>query len=339
MATPDQNAEGEKGLRRVASLLLALDGETASALLQQLGESEVQALTAEMGKLGQLSGKELDAALDAFGLAIQSDTVDASLATRRLVEKAFGRDRGREIIDRAGRGVVGGKPFGFLTGFPGKDLRQLLMVEHPQVQALVLANVEPGTAAEVLAEMEESTRFDIIKRMASSEGLPPDAMRRVESALERRVRALPPPRSPDEAKLRFKAVAQLLTAGKPEVSKPIIEKMAAEIPDEANEIQSLMFVVDDILRVADKDMQKVLSEVDKGDLVLALKAITQEIADKILNNLSSRARDNIKEEIELLGPKPLQEVEDAQKRLLQTIRTMEERGDIKVNRGGGEVMV
>jgi len=341
MAKPDPKRDApENGVRQVAALLLALDGEAASLLLRQLGDSEVQILTAEMARLGQLSGGELDGALSAFGAAIQMDSVDASLATRRLVEKAFGRDRGRDLIDRAGRGVVGGKPFGFLHGFPAKELSKLLTTEHPQVQALVLAHVEAPVAAEILGMMPDELRFDLVKRIASSEGLPAESMRRIESALERRVRACPPPASPDDVKQRFKAVAQMLTAGKPEVSKPIIEKMAAEIPDEANEIQSLMFVIDDILRIGDKDMQKVLSDVDKGDLVLALKAIPQEIADKILNNLSSRARDNIKEEIELLGPKPLAEVEEAQKRLLQAVRAMEERGDIKVNRGGtGETLV
>lgn len=337
MAKHDEN---DGGLRKVAALLLALEGEAAAMLLKQLGESDVQALTAEMARLGSLNGRDLDTALKSFSDAINADRVDANLATRRLVERAFGSDRGRDLIDRAGRGaILDGRPFGFLIGFPAGDLAKLIAAEHPQVQALVLAHVDPPVAAEVLGSFEEGDRFDIVKRMASTEALPNEAMRRIEAAIERRVRSLPPPRSAEESKQRFKAVAQLLTAGKPEISKPLIEKMATELPDEANEIQSLMFVVEDILRISDKDMQKVLSEVDKGDLVLALKAISQEIADKILNNLSSRARDNIKEEIELLGPKPLNEVEDAQKRLLQAIRAMEERGDIKVNRGGGEVLV
>lgn len=332
--------ESDGGLRKVAALLLALDGEAAALLLKQLGESDVQALTAEMARLGSLNGRDLDTALKSFSDAINADRVDANLATRRLVERAFGSDRGRDLIDRAGRGaILDGRPFGFLIGFPPGDLAKLIAAEHPQVQALVLAHVDPPVAAEVLGSFEEGDRFDIVKRMASTEALSNEAMRRIEAAIERRVRSLPPPRSAEESKQRFKAVAQLLTAGKPEVSKPLIEKMVSELPDAANEIQSLMFVIEDILRISDKDMQKVLSEVDKGDLVLALKAIPQEIADKVLNNLSSRARDNIKEEIELLGPKPLNEVEDAQKRLLQAIRAMEERGDIKVNRGGGEVLV
>ncbi len=340
MAKPDPKRDGEQGVRQVAALLLALDGDAASLLLRQLGDGEVQLLTAEMARLGQLSGEELDAALRTFGAAIRSDAVDASLATRRLVEKAFGRERGRDLIDRAGRGVAGAKPFGFLHGFPAKDLAKLLASEHTQVQALVLTHVDSPVAAEVLGTMADDLRFDLVRRMASSESLSGESLRRIEAAIERRVRALPPPPAPDAMKQRFKAVAQMLTAGKPEVSKPIIEKMAAEIPDETNEIQALMFVIDDILRITDKDMQKVLSEIDKADLVLALKAIPQEIADKILNNLSSRARDNIKEEIEMLGPKPLAEVEEAQKRLLQGVRAMEERGDIKVNRGGtGETLV
>ena len=100
-----------------------------------------------------------------------------------------------------------------------------------------------------------------------------------------------------------------------------------------------MFVIEDVLKIGDKDMQKVLGEVDKADLILSLKAAPKEVNEKILNNLSARARENIKDEMELLGPRPLSEVEEAQKRFLQAVRAMEEKGDIKVNRGGGEVMV
>ena len=134
-------------------------------------------------------------------------------------------------------------------------------------------------------------------------------------------------------------MAQVLTAGEPEITKSIIERLAQEAPEDANEVQALMFVFEDILKIPDKDMQKVLAEVDKADLVLALKAAPAEIGEKILKNLSARARENMKEEIEMLGPRPLSEVEGAQKRMLTQIRAMEERGDIKVVRGSGEVMV
>lgn len=331
--------EPPSGLRRCAAFLLALDAETAAALMQQLSEREIAELSDEMARLGELSGAELEAVLREFVTAAAVDRLDASQAVQSLFEKAFGKDRGRELLDRNRRAQGPSKPFAALRGLDHKQVALLIREEHPQVQALVIGYLDPQTAAALLKDMEEGLRFDVVKRMAATDDLPVEALRQVEQALDKRALELGRGKTPEEGKARFKTVAQVLTAGEPEITKAIVERLTQEVPDAANEIQALMFVFEDILKIPDKDMQKVLAEVDKGDLVLSLKAAPQEIKDKIFANLSSRARDNMKDEIEMLGPRPLSEVEEAQKRLLTQIRAMEERGDIKVNRGGGAVMV
>ena len=118
-----------------------------------------------------------------------------------------------------------------------------------------------------------------------------------------------------------------------------MEKLGKDLPDAATEIQSLMFVFEDLIGIADRDMQKVLGELDKADLVLALKTSSPELSNKILGNLSKRARETMEEEIQMLGPKPLSEVEEAQKKIVESIRSMEERGELQINRGGGEEFV
>jgi flagellar motor switch protein FliG len=337
---PAKDADsGNEGRRRAAAFLLAVDGDTAALILQQLSEREIAEMSEEMARLGELPGAELETVLRAYHVAASADRLDASAAVRQLFEKSFGRERGREMIDRVGRSGGSEKPFSGLAHLDAGQIMRLIGEEHPQVQALVLANLDPAVSAKVLKELGDEPRFDVVRRMAATAELPADAVRQVEQALDRRALELGRAKSPDEAKARFKTVAQLLTAGEPEITKTLIERLTQESPADASEIQSLMFVIEDILRIGDKDMQKVLSEVDKADLVLSLKAAPKEITEKILNNLSARARENIKEEIEMLGPRPLTEVEEAQKRFLQAIRAMEEKGDIKVNRGGGEVMV
>jgi flagellar motor switch protein FliG len=131
----------------------------------------------------------------------------------------------------------------------------------------------------------------------------------------------------------------MLNVSEPSLTKAILDRLNRESPEIANEIQALMFVFEDLMKIGDKDMQKILAEVDKADLALSLKAAPPELTEKLLGNLSTRARDNITEEIEMLGPRPLSDVEEAQKRILQQVRQMADKGEIRIQRGGGEVMV
>jgi flagellar motor switch protein FliG len=164
-------------------------------------------------------------------------------------------------------------------------------------------------------------------------------VRQVDEMLEVRAYSLGTRQSDSTSESRYKTVAQMLNISEPSVSKAIIDRLNRESPEIANEILALMFVFEDLTKISDKDMQKVLAEIDKADLALALKAAPPELSEKLLANLSVRARDNIKEEIEMLGPRPLSDVEEAQKRILQQVRSMEEKGDIRIQRGNGEVMV
>ncbi|HEX3134742.1 MAG TPA: FliG C-terminal domain-containing protein [Planctomycetota bacterium] len=220
-----------------------------------------------------------------------------------------------------------------------KQVATLLRGEHPQVLAIVISHLEAPVASELLKEYPEELRFDVVKRIAATEEMPPELVRQVDEMLEVRAYSLGSRQSDGGGSARYKTVAQMLNISEPSVSKAILDRLNRESPTIANEIQALMFVFEDLAKIGDKDMQKVLAEIDKADLALALKAAPPELAEKILGNLSVRARDNIKEEIEMLGPRPLSDVEEAQKRILQQVRQMEEKGEIRIQRGTGEVMV
>jgi flagellar motor switch protein FliG len=332
------------GPRKAAAFLLSLDSDLASQIMQQLSERDVALITEEMAKIGELSGGEMTQALTAFSQRTKSDSMMVEPALNALLERTLGRDKAKEMLTRLrGHGGLGTEPFHCLGYLAAGQVSTILREEHPQVQALVISHLDPQVAATILKGMEEDGRYEVVKRMASSEDLPPDLVHQVDEMIESRAFGLSKLGKVDkegkEGNTRFKTVAQVLNITEPALSKAIIERLSREAPVVANEIQALMFVFDDLLKIGDRDIQKILTEIDKADLTLALKTAPQEIADKFFNNLSERARENLKEDIEILGPKPLHDVEDAQKRITQQVRQMEERGEIVVHRDGGEVMV
>jgi flagellar motor switch protein FliG len=329
------------GPRKAAAFLLALDSELSSQILQQMNEREVSRITEEMAKIGELSGREITQAFNAFSQRSGGDTVMVEPVLSAMLERALGRDKAKEMLTRVGsRGALGSEPFHCLGYLAAEQVSAIIREEHPQVQALVLGHLESQVASTIIEGMEEEMRYEVVKRMASSGELPSDLVRQVNEVIEGRAFGLSNPGKVDtDGNSRFKTVAQVLNITEPALSKAILERLSRDAPNAANEIQALMFVFEDLLKVGDRDMQKILSEIDKADLTLALKTAPQEIAERFLKNLSERARENLKEDVELLGPKPLHEVEDAQKRILQQVRQMEEHGDIVVHRGGGEIMV
>lgn len=331
------------GPHKAAAFLLALDSDVASLILQNLNEREVALVTEQMAKLGEVSGREVQQAFTAFSQRA-GDSIAAEPAINAMLERALGKDKAKEFLSKMRRQNVGAAPFQSLGALSAAQILSLLKGENPQVQALVVSHLSPQVSSEILKNLDEDARYEVVKRMAASEDLPVDLINQVDEMFESRAAGMggkgggASGGSKDE-NVRFKTVAQMLNVTDPAMSKSLIERLARDAPNAANEIQAMMFVFEDVLKISDRDMQKVMTEIDKADLALALKAGAPELVDKFLKNLSERARDNIKDEIEMLGPKPLSEVEEAQKRIIQQIRQMEEHGDITVNRGGGEVMV
>lgn len=342
MADDKKPPEDEKklaGRRKAAAFLLSLDSETAAMVMQRMGERDVSMLSEEMTRMGDISGGDIEFMLKEFNRASGGDKVAVAPMVQAILERALGKERAKELLEKIRKQSRDAEPFRSLQTLDAKQVATLLRGEHPQVLALVIAHLEAQVASELLKGLTEDLRYEVIKRIASTEEMPAELVRQVDEMLEVRAYSMGNRQADDTGDSRFKTVAQMLNISEPSMSKAILDRLNRESPTIANEIQALMFVFEDLAKIADRDMQKLLSEIDKADLALALKAAPPELANKLLGNLSSRARDNIKEEMEMLGPKPLSEVEEAQKRILQQVRAMEERGDIRINRGTGEVMV
>jgi flagellar motor switch protein FliG len=336
----DENAPRQfSGRRRAAAFLLSLDSEASAAIISSMGEREVGLLTEEMSRIGDLTVSEMEETWTAFQEVAHSEVVSVEPMLEAILEKALGKERAKTMLEKIRRQSRDLAPFRSLRALDARQLNMILRDEHPQVLAIVMSYLEPKVSFEFLRGLEEEKRYDVIRRIATTEEMPTELVRQIDEILEVRAFTMAGQRVDDAGENRHKTVAQMLNIADPSISKNIIDRLTKELPEEADSIQALMFVFEDLGKVPDRDMQKVLGEVDKADLAMALKAAPDGVKNKILDNLSKRARDTIIDEIEMLGPKPLSEVEDAQKRILEVVRGMEERGDIIVQRGGGEEMV
>lgn len=327
------------GRRKAAAFLLSLDSETAALVMQRMSERDVALVSEVMTRMGDISAAEMEKSLKEYSQSTGSDSIAVQPMIQAMLERALGKEKAKELLDKIRKQSRDAEPFRALQALDARQVATLLKGEHPQVLAIVISYLESSIASQLIKDLPEGLRFEVIKRIASTEETPAELVRQVDEMIEARALSLGSRAGGSTGQLRYKTVAQMLNISDPLVSKAILDRLTREIPNAANEIQALMFVFDDLAKIPDRDMQKVLAEIDKADLALALKTAPPELSNKLLGNLSARARDNIKEEIELLGPRPLSDVEEAQKRILVQVRAMEEKGEIRVQRGTGQVMV
>ncbi|TVR44043.1 MAG: flagellar motor switch protein FliG [Planctomycetota bacterium] len=335
----DQYLAGMPGPRRAAALLLTLDPETAASVMRNLSDGEVASISEEMSRMGTISGDEMERVIEAYRKQVGTGTMQVEPMLEQLLEKALGREKARVLISRIRSASRDSEPFKSLRNLNHRQVSSMLKGEHPQVVALVVTHLPPEVAIDVLKSMDEEPRYEVIRRIATTDELPIDLVRQVDNMLEVRAYEMARQSTDSAAERRYKTIAQMLNFAEPSVAKSVMDKMTKDLPSAAAEIQALMFVFEDLVRIDDRTMQKILGEVDKADLTLSLKTAAPEVKDKLLGNLSQRAREAILDELEFMGPRSLSDVEEAQKRILDQVREMEERGDIVISRGGGEVMV
>lgn len=328
-----------EGRRKAAALLLALDSDTAARVLRNLSDMDMTILTEEMSRMGEVTGPEMESVLNEFKSAAGSDIISVAPMLEEILTKALGREKAGDLLKRIRQQTRDVEPFRCLSPLSAKQITSILKGEHPQVLAMVISHLRPEIAIDVMKLFDEEVRYQIVRRIATTEELPMDLMRQIDQMLEVRAFAMSRQSTDSAGERRFKTIAQILNFAEPTMSKTLIDRLSKDLPEPATQIQSLMFVFEDILKIDDKSIQKILQEIDKADLTLALKTAPKEIADKLMNNMSARARDNTAEELQNMGPKPISEVEEAQKRIMEVIRAMEEKGDVKINRGANEVMV
>ena len=329
--------ENLTGKQKAAILLISLGPDKAASILKKLREDEIEILTEEISKWDNIPPELSRKVCEEFyqmSSAAQYINQGGEKYARETLRRALGDHKAIEIINRL-RGTSESSPFGILKNINPEQLFELIQSEHPQTIALVLSYLNPEQAATVLSSFPEEKRLQIINRIVSIEQISPEVAKQVEEVLKKNLFSA---RFKEE---RFqiggvKTAAEILNHVNRSIEKDILGSLEKQNPSLTEEIKKLMFVFDDMPLVEDRSLQRALREIDTKDLALALKGADNEIKEKFFRNMSSRAVETIKEDIEFMGPVRLRDVEAAQQKIVNVIRRLEEKGEVIITGRGGK---
>ncbi len=328
------------GLRKAAILLVQLGRDRAAKVMSILPEQMVEDLTAEIVRLRDVSSEDATNVLsEARNKIAGTDTAGRGgldLA-KVLLADSVGEERAEEIMERL-RATLAEMPFESLRKTDARQLKTFLGDEHPQTIALVLAHLAPQQSAMVLSGFDQATQAEIAHRIACMERASPDVIRIVERELDRRMSTVIGPQELSNVGGVAPLVAIINRADRG-TERMLLEGLESLSPELAEQVRAQMFIFEDIITLDDKAIQLVLRNIEGATLALALKGTSPPVREKIMRNLSTRAAENLAEEIELLGPKRLSEVEEAQAKVVTEIRALEQSGQIMVMRGNDEALV
>ena len=328
------------GVVKAAILLLSLDDEIATALLQHLPTSVVEEITRSLASLGEVPADLSDEVMEEFyalRMASQYAKEGGLDYARMLLEKSLDPKLADRMIQQI-QTQVQRTPFAFLQKAESENLLTFIQDEHPQTIALIISHLAHHKASEILMGLPAEKQIEVVRRVAHMEQTSPEVISEVEAGLESRLSNML--MHSMEKVGGIETVAEVLNLCDRSTEKAIMEGVEAEDPDLVENIRRLMFVFEDILKVNDKGIQAVLKEVDNDELCLALKTASDELKEKIFTNMSARAADLIKEDMEYMGPVRLSDVEASQQRIVDIVRRLEDAGEIIISgRGEDDVVV
>ncbi len=318
--------------QKVAILMIALGQDTTAEILKYLNDYEIEDIAQAIAELKTVTTEQEDQVLEEFeqllmaGKYISMGGIDFA---RGALEKALGPRRAQQMLDRVTATTTGG--FYLLRNIAPNQIAPFISKEHPQTIALILTQLDPTQAAGVLNILPEELQSDVTYRVATMENISPQVLREIEESLATELQAILTGQITEIG--GPKKVAEILNMTGRSTEKAVLEKLDSQDPEIAEEIRNMMFTFDDIARLTDREIQLVLREVDTKDLAVALKGAQPEMQDRIFSNVSERVSTMIKEEMEFSGPVRLSDVEEVQLRIVQTVRQLEEAGQVTVTRG------
>lgn len=325
------------GRQKAAILCINVGAEQSAKILKYLRDDEIEILTVEIAQAKKVNGDERDQVLQEF---VEMTTAERYVRTggidyaRELLEKAVGERRAKEILQRL-TASLRKRPFDGVRRTDPAQLAGFLQNEHPQTIAVVMAHLSPEQAAVVLGSLPPERQADVVKRVSMIDRTSPEMLREVERVLERKLSALVTQESSTAGGLTW--AVDVLNRVDRTTERGIMETLSMTDPELATEIKQRMFLFDDIVKLDDRAVQRILREVDMNkDLPLALKGSKDEVWRKISNNLSKRAGEALREAVDYLGPVRIRDVEEAQTKIVNIIRSLEEKGEVQINRGGSE---
>ena len=319
--------------QKAAVMMIALGQEGAAEIMQFLNDAEIETLTQSIAEFKHLSVEMQDEVLIEFEqhlLAGEYLSEGGLEFARGTLERAVGSRKAQEILDRITGTLSSG--FHLLKNVPAEQLAPFISHEHPQTIALILSQLDPRQGAGILSQLPEHTQSEVAYRIATMNNITPAVLKQIEDSLAGNLQDII---GGNKDVGGPKVTADILNLTGTSVERNVLEQIDVQDPEVAETVRNMMFVFEDICSLSDREVQIVLREVEQKDLVVALKAASEEVKEKILNNMSERVRLFMEDEMEFLGPMRLSEVEAVQLRIVHKIRQLEDQGLLKISLKGG----
>lgn len=338
-----RNSSGFKGdytgKTKAAMLLISLGPEKSAEIFKHLKEEEIEQLTLEIANIRTVAPEDKERVLEEFyQICLAQDYIAEGGINyaKEILEKALGTQKALEVINKLTVSLQV-RPFDFVRKADPSQLLNFIQNEHPQTIALILAYLKPQQSSIVLSALPQDKQADVARRIATMDRTSPEVIKEVERVLEKKLSSLVT--EDFTAAGGVQSIVDILNNVDRGTEKYIMETLEIEDTDLAEEIKKRMFVFEDVLTLDNRSIQRFLREVDNSQLAIALKGSTEEVQKLIFGNMSKRLAEMIKEDIDFMGPVRLKDVEEAQQKIVNVIRKLEDAGEIVISRGGGDEII
>jgi flagellar motor switch protein FliG len=331
--------QGLSGRQKAAILLISLGPEVSAQVFKHLREEEIEHLTLEIANVRKVDAGEKETIMGEFYqicLAQEYITQGGITYAKDILEKALGSQRAFDIINRL-TATLQVRPFDFARKADPAQILNFIQNENSQTIALVLAYLQSDQASIILSALPQDKQADVAKRIALMDSTSPDVITQVERVLEQKLSATVTQDYTSAGGIS--AIVQILNGVDRGTERTILDSLEIQDPELAEEIKKRMFVFEDIVNIDNRSIQRIIRDVENADLQLALKVASEEVREAIFRNMSKRMSDTFREDMEFMGPVRLRDVEEAQTRIVATIRRLEESGEIIIARGGGDDII
>ena len=331
--------KGMPGKEKIAILMVALGNEIAAEVYKRLDETAIEIVTLEVANLRKVTPEQR--------LSVLKDAQEVLLAreymarggvdyARDILERALGPERAHNLLTRITASLQV-RPFDFMRHTDAQQVLGFIQGEHPQTIALIMSYLEPAQAAGIIGGLPATMQAEVAKRIAQMDRITPEVLREVERVLERKLSTV----MGQDFTLAggIDAIVNIINNADRGTERNIMEHLEENDPELAEEIKRRLFVFEDIIKLDDRSLQRVLREVEMKELSLALKGATEELRSKFFKNMSKRASEMLKEDMDYMGPVRVKDVEESQQKVVNVIRALEDVGEIVISRGGEEDLV
>ena len=319
--------------QKAAVLMISLGSDTSAEVMKHLSEEEIEQLTLEIANVRKVESEKREEVIEEFhSMAVAQDYLSQGGIgyAKDVLERALGSQKAMDIIERLTSSLQV-RPFEFMRKTDPSQVINFIQNEHPQTIALILAYLPAEQASMILSALPSEKQADIARRVAVMERTSPEVIKDIEKILERKLSSV---MSQDYTQAGgIESVVEVLNNVDRATEKTILETLETQDPELAEEIKKRLFVFDDIVHLDDRSIQRVIREVEQKDLTLALKVAGEEVKDRLFKNMSKRMGELVQEEMDYMGPVRLRDVEEAQQKIVNVIRSLEESGEIVISRG------